>query len=73
MNIGDKVRLIETTSMDEEYGLKVGDIGVVISSDINGCVLVRFENFKNGHGGMNDPDADDAYWYVDNYRLEIAQ
>lgn len=66
MNIGDKVRLIETTSMDEEYGLKVGDIGVVISSDITGCVLVRFENFKNGHGG-------DAYWYVDDYRLEIAQ
>ncbi len=73
MNIGDKVRLIETTSMDEEYGLKVGDIGVVISSDINGCVLVRFENFKNGHGGMYGPDADDAYWYVDNYRLEITQ
>lgn len=73
MNTGDKVRLIETTSMDEEYGLKVGDIGVVISSDINGCVLVRFENFKNGHGGMYGPDADDAYWYVDNYRAEVIQ
>lgn len=73
MNIGDKVRLIETTSMDKEYGLKVGDTGVVISSDITGCVLVRFENFKNGHGGIYGPDADDAYWYVDNYRLEITQ
>lgn len=73
MNIGDKVKLIETTSMDEEYGLKVGDIGVVVSSDITGCILVRFENFKNGHGGMYGPDADDAYWYVDDYRLEIAQ
>lgn len=66
-NVGDRVKLVECSEFDKEFGLKKGFVGTVVIVLLKGEYVIKFDNWHNGRG------EDGTIWWVSDYKLEKVE
>lgn len=68
--VGDMVKTVSVVGVDAQHGIKVGDIGQIVSTGASLCDVKYSKKLKYAGGGNLNSDGSYAMW---NSQLEVIK